>query len=1119
MSSKSTRAALCDSQNQTQQLLHELDKARQDVRVSAERTKGSLEELKSARLLIDTHERELIKASSALESTRILLQDSQNQTQKLLGEVDQARQDVRVAAAELARKESLIEQKSDELHHTKVELAVQHERLSTHMQRMAAIDLELVNTHGELSSARREITFLKTTSSENEQSIERLSNELRLRDSKVEALVQENANLNSELSSTKEKLTGYEKELSETRNQVRLEREANISLKETIAIQARALTRPEKANAISMAQYVSQAAERLRKWRKRRESIERWELEAIKKSKLFDALWYLQQNPDVADADQDPLEHYILYGWREGRNPHPLFDQQWYLTRYRVVATSGMTPLAHYITIGAWECMNPHPLFDTGWYLRQYPEVAENHQNPLFHFMQYGASERRDPHPLFLTEWYLSHNPDVAAAGENPLYHFMLHGAAERRSPHPLFDADWYIAQQPDSAEVSQNSLIHYLSKGARQGLSPSPLFDSEWYIERNKDIGAHNENPLVHFVIEGSKHRRNPHPLFDTAWYCENSPKAAKWPGGPFAHYLSVGGFEGRSPHPLFDSAWYTESNPEVKSAAITPLEHYLRHHHESHGEPHRLFRLEYVKSKYGLKFQDGVAPLVAFVKMSQVRDLDPSALFNSILYRYQVEVERSRLLNDPPIIDYLKNGYSDKLVLPNIIFDPKAYLELNEIQISGPELVHYVSEGDRSGYFTHPHFCAEVYNSLRHDSIGETAVEHFLRSDPSNQLVSHKQLTRPLSQDVISFIRRAIEPKGFDRDFYTDLYSDISDSNDAKLHYEEFGRDEGRFGSGYEMLRRENIRVRDIPLSFYWDEYLQLNTDLKGKIDARFGPLFLHFMLHGREENRMYGFWQLYIDVQKYIISAPRSPLSVPPSRTMAGVCVLIHVFHTDIFPELIAYARSFEGLLSGVFINVANSTWSLPFQRQIRDLCPGAFTLVSPNTGRDIGGFLRLLANLEIQNYELFAFMHTKMSPHIAREKGDYWRRRLLNAFAGNTEIAEGCVRLFRENPDIGVIASEEWRATDIGNNLEQYEMLLDRFGIEPEYRDVEYVSGTMFMVRREIVQRIYECLKDVEFESGDGATLESNIDGQIAHAAERVIGSVVRQMGYRFEWVDA
>lgn len=86
---------------------------------------------------------------------------------------------------------------------------------------------------------------------------------------------------------------------------------------------------------------------------------------------LFDTAWYLAQNPDVARAGCDPLQHYLEYGAWEMRDPNPLFDSDWYLETNPDVANAGLNPLLHYLTIGAAEHRDPHPLFDT----RTYCEV------------------------------------------------------------------------------------------------------------------------------------------------------------------------------------------------------------------------------------------------------------------------------------------------------------------------------------------------------------------------------------------------------------------------------------------------------------------------------------------------------------------------------------------------------------------------------------------------------------------------------------------------------------------------------------------------------------------------------------------------------------------------
>jgi hypothetical protein len=43
-------------------------------------------------------------------------------------------------------------------------------------------------------------------------------------------------------------------------------------------------------------------------------------------SGVFDEDWYVGRNPDVVLAGLDPLRHWLLHGWQEGRAPNPLVD-------------------------------------------------------------------------------------------------------------------------------------------------------------------------------------------------------------------------------------------------------------------------------------------------------------------------------------------------------------------------------------------------------------------------------------------------------------------------------------------------------------------------------------------------------------------------------------------------------------------------------------------------------------------------------------------------------------------------------------------------------------------------------------------------------------------------
>jgi GT2 family glycosyltransferase len=142
---------------------------------------------------------------------------------------------------------------------------------------------------------------------------------------------------------------------------------------------------------------------------------------------LFDARWYLDANPDVRDAQIDPLEHFMYHGGFEGRSPHPLFDARWYLDTYPDVRVAQINPLAHFVKFGWREGRSPHPLFDVRWYLDTYPDIRNADVNPLEHYIQRGAAELRNPNRDFDVAAYVAAHPDAAA---NPLLHFVTHELA-----------------------------------------------------------------------------------------------------------------------------------------------------------------------------------------------------------------------------------------------------------------------------------------------------------------------------------------------------------------------------------------------------------------------------------------------------------------------------------------------------------------------------------------------------------------------------------------------------------------------------------------------------------------------------------------------------------------
>lgn len=85
---------------------------------------------------------------------------------------------------------------------------------------------------------------------------------------------------------------------------------------------------------------------------------------ALVNAGLVDDAWYCQKHPDVAAANVDPTMHYMLQGWREGRDPNPYFDTAWYVREYVWSEDHWHDPLSHYLGEG-WRAGNlPNASFD-----------------------------------------------------------------------------------------------------------------------------------------------------------------------------------------------------------------------------------------------------------------------------------------------------------------------------------------------------------------------------------------------------------------------------------------------------------------------------------------------------------------------------------------------------------------------------------------------------------------------------------------------------------------------------------------------------------------------------------------------------------------------------------
>ena len=419
-------------------------------------------------------------------------------------------------------------------------------------------------------------------------------------------------------------------------------------------------------------------------------------------------------------------------------------------------------------------------------------------------------------------------------------------------------------------------------------------------------------------------------------------------------------------------------------------------------------------------------------------------------------------------------------------ILFDPTYYLACNEDirEAAIDPLVHYLEYGAAEG---------RLPIDIEPDEID------------------------PIIRDLHRLDMNANEAFAFDATFYRALYPDLASLPDDKLadHYRRHGQGESRSSSMAEFALQICDNPREIPLDFNPAEYIDLYVDLKSFAEKSPLEALRHYMCHGRWEPRLH---TLRGDGATNAADTSSADLELPAELTSSArpLCVLAHVYYPELWDELSEYLSNLPEETWDLYVNLVDTSFSQGLIMRIRETFPSARIYISENVGRDIGGFCQLLRNLRMEDYRLFCLVHTKKSPHMGKGEVQLWRRKLLTPLMGTRERAVENIKLMLMHDEIGLIGSLQCRYTELNDNPKKYFELLTRLGVSEESSDVEFLSGTMMFVRREVLQRVAEVASDIPFENGEDKSLAFHRDGQWAHAVERAFGAVVRDMNYRFEW---
>ena len=114
------------------------------------------------------------------------------------------------------------------------------------------------------------------------------------------------------------------------------------------------------------------------------EGMDDYTFERIVQSGLFDVSWYLKQYGHLLKPGENPLAHYLEHGVQDGLNPSLGFDTRYYLESNPDVAQADIPPFCHYVIQGYTEGRRPLPYPEPD-YDERYPVAAPKYVPRLSH--------------------------------------------------------------------------------------------------------------------------------------------------------------------------------------------------------------------------------------------------------------------------------------------------------------------------------------------------------------------------------------------------------------------------------------------------------------------------------------------------------------------------------------------------------------------------------------------------------------------------------------------------------------------------------------------------------------------------------------------------------------
>jgi hypothetical protein len=321
-------------------------KAERDKKVKA--VKAGLGQLKQLKQEAEVVQQAKLETKQESELLLLQLHQVQKELEAIFLDKQQLEKDQKIAEAEYKKLKKLNDKVSSEQETNKTLLAETTKNLDELKQQNSKLSSEHQTNKQNLTDTNKILGELK-------QELNKTKQDAELRNKTQSEITQENELLLLQLHQVQEELERYYLLYQESTKKAELAEAETAKLATEQEDEIASIEKVEDTNSTGFLGVFGGSKAKAKK--RMQEKIR-----LVNESGLIDKKWYLSQYPDVAEANYEPVKHYLRFGAAEERDPSPDFSTSYYIRSNPDILKSGVNPLVHYIRFGRDEGRLPRDM-------------------------------------------------------------------------------------------------------------------------------------------------------------------------------------------------------------------------------------------------------------------------------------------------------------------------------------------------------------------------------------------------------------------------------------------------------------------------------------------------------------------------------------------------------------------------------------------------------------------------------------------------------------------------------------------------------------------------------------------------------------------------------------